>query len=604
MSRTEGGVGGRLRAAAGLLTRRPALLLAGAMTTVLTLAGVVVVVAAWHVAGGLVFDLLATTGRYGTRSVSDRATLAAAVLRGGLTLGLCAVAALPLSVVATLVAAAADRVALDESGVLRSVRSDLGGLALAALLRTVARFGLWVLWTLLGVAVYLSVGTSLEAVGYALDLYTVVPWVATVAAVAAAGLVGWTGATALLWGPGAVGRAAGSDLRAGLRRARARPLSTVADSVVVTLLSLAPLVAGVGTVFLADDTGLGNDVVLLWAVAAALTVGVVTGSFRAAYRSVVLGLGRDGGPGRTVPDRDDHAPTVPLTRIAVAVVVVVAAALAGVAVRTADLRPVDAGGAPGPVAEDAPPDAVVERAVASVADRSRTVRLQYSSRRLYDNGSREPWDGSGQVVVLIDPVDRRFLGYRGVRLDDGWSEDAAYLEPTLGVRATVDGRAARAEGETAPARAGTLLSAGTDRPATPAYTMGADGQSGGLGETLSSSFLTDGVRTAAGTTGWTVVERTDDRIVYESTDPETVAVFARAAVGGDSTDLRSVRVAVDADTGHVAGATVRYTYDDTGDPGVVENRAEYTVDGVGETDPSPPGVDRPPLSVVMDALFY
>jgi hypothetical protein len=287
----------------------------------------------------------------------------------------------------------------------------------------------------------------------------------------------------------------------------------------------------------------------------------------------------------------------------VAVAVVTAAAGVGVAVRTADLRPVAAERAPPPAVESTTADEVVQRAVVSLTDRSRTVRLQYSSRRLYDNGTRGPWEDSGRVVVLIDPVDRRYLGYRAFELDDGWSEDAAYMTPTWAVEATTEGRSSAAETTDVSSRARALLSASADRPATPAYTMGSDGHSGVLGETISSSFLTDEGQTVVGTTGWSVRNRTDSRLVYESTTPETVAAFAQLNTG-DRGDLRSVRVAVTPDTGTVVGATVRYSYNATDDPGVVESRARYTVESVGETDVSPPGGGRPPLSVAMDALFY
>lgn len=607
---TSRAVGRRLRTAAEIVRAHPALLVAGTATTTLLVGAVAAVVVGHDVAGGVAFDAFAEPTPDDRRDVPATAELQATLLHWLLT-GVVA-AAVYLFVRATVtapVAAAVDRTLLGEDPV-GAVVGSWPRTAFVALAHGVTRLALWLLLTLVAVAVYLSAGTAVEVVSYALGLYEAVPWLATLLALATAGLAGVVGTTALSWSPAAVGRVDEADpvgLRTGLRRARERPWHALGDAVAVTLLAATPLLAGLLAVGAAHAVGVeGDTVTLLWGGAAAVLVGTVTGAVAGAYRDVALGrVDVTDRPGTPTAPAGDADRSVPVRRVLVAVALVATAGVVGAGVRAADLHPAAAGDDPGPVVESDPPDTVVEAAVASVAGRSRTVEVRrYSRVRYFENGTVTPWRRSVFVHVRLDPGDRQALVYGADDASDGRNVRAVYASSVVTARAVIRVSGGPSEGDADyAARASQVLAESdsqTRRLTSPPETLGDDGTGGTLGESLYRSHVADETWE-----GWTLVDRTDGRLVYESTTDRSVAAVADVGTASEH-DLRYARVAVDADTGRVVSAEAVFglaPYDDASR--VTEFRRTYETEAVDATDVTrPAAVDRGPLAVLVDAVFY
>lgn len=552
---------------------------------------------AWASADRLVGHLFERSRYGGEYALAAQA--AAAVVRGGVTVVVGLVGyLLARALVVAPVTAAVDRLLTDPGGdPLGDTVDALGRTVGAAVRREGVRLLVAVVGTLVGVAVYLSVGTLLEAIGYALGLYAAVPVVASVAAIGGAALVGWMAAAALLWTPGAVGRsdAGATGLAVGIERARDRPLGAALDAVVVTLLSVAPLVVGLATLLVLPGE---RSTELLGAALSVVLVGTVSGGLAAAYRAVVVGRAEQEGSTRS--DRRE-APAagvgdrVSRRRVVVAVALLVSAAVLGGAVRAADLRPGGSSAATGPTADD--PEVAVEGALDRVADRSRTVRTVTYLRTVDPpNGTVEPWRVARYRVTRLDPGGPAASVYVALQGADGnWTDAAAYATRSAYVQ--VD-RPELAEDPRGPDRPANRLLAGEHvRTRTPSELEGS-----GVGDGVAESSVADLVRGE-----WRRVDRRDGVVRFRSNDSAAVSDFTDFLSAGE-TEYVGVTVAVDADTGRLRQATVRATVnrsDDGTDGELIQRRTVHRVTDVGATTVRrPPRTTVDPLAVALDALFY
>ncbi len=598
----RGSVAGRLRRAVGTLRGRPWLWLVGATWAAVALAGVFAVTAAWNVAGGLVFDLLADPAGRRYRFPVDGPTVRHALPRAGLTLAL----ALPayLFARATVLVpgtALADRTVRGTAfgGAARGVLADWPDLARSAVSRGLLHVAVWLPVALLAVAVYLSVGTALEAVGYALGLYSAVPGLlTTVALAAAAASIAWAVAAATLREYDAAERPGPVGLSTAFAVTVAHPRRRLVDALVTTGLAALPFAVGAGLVVLSLSADVERTTTLWVTVVLFALLATVTLSTAAAYRSLSVvdaDPRRRHAAGRSDdrrPDRSDAS--APTGRVFLAVVLVVSAGLVGAGVRFADVHPgTGAAAAPGPVPDD--PDGAIERGVAALAETSWTADERWYDRRVYpENDTVEPWRQRATIRVAVDRRDRQLLVFGVVNgTNDPTGPGTLVYVSRTGARVGDD--VARVDTPDVNRTVRETFSRTTGAAALPTRF---DSVVGGV----------DDGPTDAGS-GWRVVSRGDGEVVYESTAPETVVGFnelmSASVYDGEEVDPVSVRVTLDATTGHLQRVETVSRYLDPDDPGVEQRRHVRTYSDVGSTDvtvPADPG--RPPSAVVLDALLY
>ncbi len=458
--------------------------------------------------------------------------------------------------------------------------------------------GVWVL-TLAALpvtlALYLVVGTGLEALGYALGLYEFLPRIVPILGV---GLVvpllaRWLAASALTCAPLVTdGRGRRAALRASLRYAVANPRTALARGGVVGALTLAPFVV---PGLLVVTLGRGPTA-LLAAAPAVLLVAPFAFALRACYRIDAV----ERGAGAAV-DRYRAGPSVrrllPAGRTVAAILVVCALVAGGTVVRVDDVRPGSReAAAPGPVAPGDDPGAVLSDARDAIERSSHAVT--YRKYTGTTNGTPVEWTPTFRTEFRYDRPDRRVRSYASF-------VDAREATPTWDTHNTYVGETLFAQGSVS-------YSAATPRPhrfdgVPRAWEGGArlltfpGGGWLGLGtpNSRAANALED-----AGDHSWEVVEVNDSRIVYESRDPAAVAGSTGSAPDADKIESGSVRVHVDRETGYVRriSRTFRASYSS---PGEV-HRTVITVEGYGSTDvPRPDPVEsRSITEFLLDAMFY
>lgn len=469
------------------------------------------------------------------------------------------------------------------------------------------------------VAVYFSLGTPIEALASALgaDLH----WAVAPAAVVCALVAGRRGAVAAMGspiaglavpdrpGPGVADHDPSpvSVVARAARAALSTPRRTLLGGALTGTLVYIPLVVGVAGLFALDSLSRANGGGLVGLVAV-VTVASVFGVVSHAL-AVVVGIRRGtrsvpdstGAAGNDPGEHGDADPTdagsdspgfregVPIRRIALALLVLTAGGLAGGVVRVADLRPVeDPAAVPGTVGPGADPDRAVERGLRAVPRSSRVTTLRGESRRVYPNGTAGNWSRTIDMRARFDRRERRTLLTAQFGAENNDWVQLTYVEETVLVSGPVEAtgldppKAAvrRADLTALPIHPGIL--SGTGRPSE---TFGLDGATGG--------------------DGWTVVNRTDRRVRFASRDPETVAALSTADVDPEALVDGVARVTLSVETGRVRRIDARYRFDVEGEPYASEQRTTIVVDGYGTTDVDrPPGVERGPVELLLDAVFY
>jgi len=505
--------------------------------------------------------------------------------------------------------AAMGRLVRDEAdGLLEAVRStvrDLPRLVGTALLHR----GLVALWlpvtATLALAVYLSLGTALEALGYAVGLYWYVPaYVAPVAIVGCLAVARRAAATVA----GSPDPAVVADSERSIRSvawtsavdALERGRRTALDGTVEAALLAMPIVAVVVGVLMVELTSsvaelvaaAGSVVAFVAAGALAHSTASVFRLYRAERRleaDVAGGEAAGGTPG-DAPDRSGEwdsgggrfGVSGSTVRIGLLVAVVVVAGVAGAGVRYADATPGDRqAGPPGAVTTDDDPDQVVREGMAAADRTSHTQVSRSEYRRLYDNGTTGEWRPGVELRIERDRDDEQ------VRVDflGETTSEISYVDQVTVAYATFDGTNATDE----------QVVRSADWVVFPVF-PGTLGPRGDV-STPTLEVPDDGEMRVAGRTG--------DRVVVESTDPRVAAGFAEDGSAAGRIRDASVRIELEAETGYVRRIEVEYVRPIVNEPDDQQVRWTIRFEEYGSTDVErPPGVNRGPVSELLDVLYY
>jgi hypothetical protein len=506
--------------------------------------------------------------------------------------------------------AAMGRLVRDEAdNLLEAVRStvrDLPRLVGTALLHR----GLVALWlpvtVTLALAVYLSLGTALEALGYAVGLYWYVPvYVAPVAIVgclavarrAAATVAGFPDPAVVADSERSIRSVAWTSAVDALERGR----RTALDGTVEAALLAMPIVAVVVGVLMVELTSsvaelvaaAGSVVAFVAAGALAHSTASVFRLYRAERRleaDVAGGEAAGGTPG-DAPDRSGEwdsgggrfGVSGSTVRIGLLVAVVVVAGVAGAGVRYADATPGDRqAGPPGAVTTDDDPDQVVREGMAAAHRTSHTQVSRSEYRRLYDNGTTGERGRGVELRIERDRDDEQVrVAFLGGTSEISYFDQvtAAYATFGHGTNATDEQVVRSADWVVFPLIPGTILGPRGD-VSTPSLEVPDDGE-------------------------MRVAGRTGDRVVLESTDPRVAAGFAEDGSVAHRIRDASVRIELGAETGYVRRIEVEYVRPIVNEPDDQQVRWTIRFEEYGSTDVErPPGVNRGPVSELLDVLYY
>ena len=337
-----------------------------------------------------------------------------------------------------------------------------------------------------------------------------------------------------------------------------RSLATPRSTAVVVGCHLLPVVIGVvgaATVLVLGGPRMPGSVGVALMAAVALgaiaLIGVSLAFLTAlhAHRTVREPVNAD-------PDAGSTVESLPVRRVALALLVVSALVVAAGAVRVTETRPVDA--APEPLPGE--PDALYATALAN------TERASHDYRVAVNAGSEEPFI----VGHRIDREDRRYRQFaRGEAVGP-----EVYASTGVGSPPPRTGVAAYA--------LGTRTAPETDQSvaALPAY----------VHWDVRYEWEAGRLNPPSAVEGWEVTDRGDDRLVLELTDPESVYYAAQGRRPSDVTDVSSsrIRATVDRDRGTLRSVDVRLNatvvHDDESRRYDADVRHEFTVDV---------GVERP-----------
>lgn len=476
----------------------------------------------------------------------------------------------------------------------RATARDLPQLLATGLLSRGLAVALFPFGAGLAVAAYLTAGTGLEAVGYALGLYSFVPFYVPLLALVAATLVGRRLAGSVPGRPDLVLAAVPElSVRAAVRTAAAGSSGAVrtrlADGAVVTGLLAVPLVvATTGTLlfeWVDPDRGSSSLVALVTILVAFVTTGAVCQTVTSAYATLRSDRRR---PDRATAgggiDWRGVRRSLPVLKVVAVAGLVVAATVAGGAVRHADLTPGSREAAPPGPANGDDPAGALRGGEAAVSGTSHATVSRGESRRVYDNGTRGKWKRRLEVRLRVDRDDEqvRFVGLIG-----NSSSTVTYLDQATFAQARLDGT--RATDEAAVRAADWLVF-----PRIPGVVLGARDQQFD-GDTVDLPSDAD----------WRVVDGPDDRLVLVSADPAAVSAASGSNPPADAVRNGSIRVEIDRSTGYFRRITVEYLWVRPDEPFDVERRTTVRFEGYGTTDVErPAGMSRPVLAELIDVLFY